>query len=409
MIIKNWKMTYDGHVDIACEAPCSMYSVLLENNLIDDPFYGLNELKYTSLSDKDCSFESKFEISREMMSKEYVELTFFGLDTICTIIVNGIEIERVMNMHRTYVYDIKPYIKEGTNVLTLQFESPTKYFCEMNNKHYTYTSTNAIAGAAHLRKAICMSGWDWGPKFPDMGIFRDVVVVAYDGDKIENIFVTQKHKEKTVELNIGVETRHNKNIDTFVEIDGNKLQLKAGKGKIEIKNPKLWWVRGYGEQQLYTITAKLCSNSAVVDEKSQRIGLRTLTVSTAPDKHGNEFCFVINGVKIFAMGANYIPEDSFYARVNPEKTKKLLDACVDANFNCLRIWGGGYYPCDELYDMCDELGIMIWEDFMVACASIWLSKNMENEFVQEAICNIKRLHMIKLVVQFLKNHLKLKK
>lgn len=391
MIIKNWEMTYDTYSKIACKSPCSMYSVLLENNLIDDPFYGINELKYTSLSDKPCSFESNFEVSAEMIAREYIELTFFGLDTICTIYVNGTEIDRVMNMHRTYIYDIKPYVKEGINTLFLQFESPTQYFREMDNKHYTYTSTNAIPGAAHLRKAICMSGWDWGPKFPDMGIFRDVVIDAYDGDKIDNIFVTQKHEKEYAELNICVETRHNKGLDTYVQIDGKKILLTNGKGKIKIENPKLWWVRGYGEQHLYNISAKLCLGDAVVDEKSQKIGLRTLSVSTAPDKHGNEFCFVINGVKIFAMGANYIPQDSFYARTNPQKTKELLDACVDANFNCLRIWGGGYYPEDELYDMCDELGIMVWEDFMVACASIWLTKNMEKEFVEEAICNVKRL------------------
>lgn len=391
MIIKKWEMTYDSYDNIACEAPCSMYSVLLENNLIEDPFYGLNELGYTSLSDKPCSFKSKFEITDEMIEREYIELTFLGLDTICTIFVNEHEIDRVMNMHRTYVYDIKPYVKKGTNTISLHFESPTEYFGEMNNKHYTYSSRNAISGAIHLRKAICMSGWDWGPKFPDMGIFRDVIVDAYDGDRIESIFVTQKHKQNEVELDISVETRHNKHLDTELEIDGQMLRLSKGHGKIIIKNPKLWWVRGYGEQNLYTVSAKLYSGETLIDEKSQRIGLRTLTVSTAPDKHGNEFCFVVNGVKIFAMGANYIPEDSFYARTNAQKTKKLLDACVDANFNCIRVWGGGWYPDNELYDMCDELGIMVWEDFMVACSSVWLTKNMEKEFVQEAICNIKRL------------------
>lgn len=391
MLINNWKLNYDKYNSVECTSPCSMYSVLRENNFIDDPFYGLNEEELTRYSDKDCSFESEFEVTAQMMEEEYAELTFYGLDTICTIFVNDAELGRVMNMHRTYVYDIKPYITEGTNRITLEFESPTKYFEKMNHKHYSYVSKDCVPGAIHLRKAICMSGWDWGPKFPDMGIFRNVEIDAYSGDKIDNIFILQNHKDDCVELDVKVETRHGKGYDANVSIDGKETLLSGGKGKITIENPRLWWVRGYGEQYLYTVDAAICSNGKTIDQKSQKLGLRTLTISNAPDKHGNEFCFVINGVKIFAMGANYIPQDSFYADINPQRTKKLLEACTDANFNCLRIWGGGWYPEDEFYDMCDEMGIMVWEDFMVACGNVWLTKNIENEFVEEAICNIKRL------------------
>lgn len=391
MKITNWKMTYDKYTDLPCTSPCSMYGVLFEKGLIEDPFYGINETEATKLSDKGCTFESEFELGGETLEKEYVELEFFGIDTLCKISLNGHILANVRNMHRSYVYDIKPWAKKGKNTLTLDFYSPTKYFAEMQNKHHIYTSKEALSGAGHLRKAICMSGWDWGPKLPDMGIFRDVKLSAYDGDKIESIFVIQNHGENRVDLDISVETRHQKSHDAKINVDCQTVILKEGKGTVTIENPKLWWVRGYGEQNLYELTAELVCDDKVIDSKSQKIGLRTLTISTAPDKHGNEFCFVINGVKIFTMGANYIPQDSFYSRISPERTKKLLEACTDANFNCLRIWGGGWYPEDEFYDMCDEMGIMVWEDFMVACANIWLTDTMEEELRAEAICNIKRL------------------
>ena len=388
--IENWKMTYKEHQSLSCKIPCSMYSVLFEHGIIKDPFYGLNELELTSFSDEGCFFESEFEADNDLLKKEYVELEFHGLDTLCCIYLNGTHIGSVKNMHRTYVFDIRDYIVPGTNKLKLDFSSPTEYFKKMNNKHYLYTNGNTIAGAAHLRKALYMSGWDWGPCLPDMGIFRPVVLEAYDGDKILDVYAVQTHKNNKVILGIEVETAHSKNCNLYAEIDGKEILLKDGKGKIEIENPKLWWVRGYGEQFLYPLTVKMVKNSEILDVKTQKIGLRTLTVSTMPDKTGSEFCFVLNGIKIFSMGANYIPQDNLLSRISPNRTKKLIEAATDANFNTLRIWGGGYYPEDEFYDLCDEYGIMVWQDFMVACCNVWLNEDMKAEFTAEAVYNVKR-------------------
>ena len=390
MVLNNWKMTCGEYKDLECSAPCSMYSVLLEHELIENPFYGINEEKATLLSDLDCIFETEFTLDEETLDREYIELKFLGVDTICDIIVNGNTIDSVKNMHREYVYDVKNYVVKGKNTIRLELSSPVEYFKKMNNKHYLYTNGDTIAGAAHLRKAFYMSGWDWGPCLPDMGIWRPVVIEAYDGDKITDVYVKQNHKNNKVILDIEVETAHAKGYDLYAEIDGKEIVLKDGKGKVEIENPKLWWVRGYGEQFLYPLTVKMVKNAKVLDVKTQRIGLRTLTVSTMRDETGSEFCFVLNGVKIFSMGANYIPQDNLLSRINPNRTKKLIESAIDANFNTLRIWGGGYYPEDEFYHLCDEYGIMVWQDFMVACCNVWLSEDMKAEFVAEAMYNVKR-------------------
>ncbi len=294
-------------------------------------------------------------------------------------------------MHRAYKYDVKDLLKPGKNLVELDFSSPIEYFKKMNNKHYLYTTKDSIAGAAHLRKALCMSGWDWGPKLPDMGIFRPVLLDAYDDDKIEDVYIRQHHKDDEVTLEIEAKTEHNKGFDLFAKVDGKEVLLKDGKGQVKIDNPKLWWVRGYGEQPLYEVAVRLVKDGVTIDQNTQNIGLRTLTVSTQRDNEGSEFCFVINGVKIFSMGANYIPQDNLLSRINPKRTEDLIKTAIDANFNTLRVWGGGYYPEDEFYEICDKYGIMVWQDFMVACANVWLNKKMKNQFIEEAIYNVKRL------------------
>lgn len=390
MLLKNWEMTYDGET-LDCEAPCSLYGVLYANGKIPDPFYGMNERELGSLSDKGCLFSSVFDVTAEMLGREYAELEFFGLDTICKITLNGTVLADVKNMHRAYRFDVKNLLREGENRVDLEFSSPTKYFEEMDNRHFLYTNGDTLPGAAHLRKALYMSGWDWGPTLPDMGIFRGVVLDTYNTDKIEDVFVRQTHGDSGVRLDISVETRHGSDTEIFAEIDGKKIKLDGGRGSVLIENPRLWWANGYGEQYLYRLDVTAISGEKELDSVSKNVGLRTLTVSTAKDKIGNEFCFVLNGVKIFAFGANYVPQDNIISRITEDRTEKLIKQCIDANFNCIRIWGGGYYPEDYFYDLCDRYGLIVWEDFMIACANVWLRKEFKEEIIAEAIYNIKRL------------------
>lgn len=391
MLLENWKMAYEEHTDIHCTVPCSMYSVLYENKIIPNPYYGLNEYNLVGLSDKGCTFETEFDVDDETMQMDYQELIFHGLDTICDIYLNGTLLKKVKNAHRIYRIDVKDYLKPRKNTLRCDFESPTQFMTQMHNKKPTYLNGETISGAGFLRKPLYMSGWDWGPSLPDMGIFRPVELNCYNVDKIDNIFVIQKHNEDFVTLDVEVSTYHNSDAEIYVNIDGKDVKLTDGKATVTIENPKLWWVRGYGEQYLYDISAYLEKDGKILDKKKQKLGLRTLTVSCDKDEIGNEFCFVINGIKIFAMGADCIPEDSLLSRITEQTTRRLIDNALDANFNCIRIWGGGYYPNDYFYDLCDKEGIIVWQDFMVACANIFLGDGMKEELVEEAKCNLKRL------------------
>ncbi len=388
MLIKDFTLSVGSFKDVPCTAPTSMYRALYDNGLIPDPFYGLNELDLTALSEEDASFSSVFTVNAQMLSHDYVELCFYGLDTICDIYLNGKRLDSVMNMHRTYTYEVKDRLILGENTLRLDFTSPLPYFKQMNDKHFIFTNGDTIPGAAHLRKALYMSGWDWGPTFPDMGIFRDITLSSYNYDRIEDAEIRQTHKKGSVRLRFNATTRYGKDGGMlYAEINGEKVLITDS---ITIEDPKLWWPRGYGEQNLYDVIFTLEKDGKVIDTLTKTIGLRTITVSTGP-ANGYEFAFVVNGIKIFAMGANYIPQDSFPSRVSAESTDKLLRMACDANFNCIRVWGGGYYPEDFFYDSCDRLGLLVWQDFMSACMNVWLRKDFKREFCAEAIDNVKRL------------------
>lgn len=396
MIVKDWTLYYEGQEPVACQAPCTLYSVLYESGRIPDPFYGLNDQRLTALADKDCAFEAQVEADEALLSRQYVELTFQGLDTICRISLNGVTLDRVKNMHRAYTYDVKELLRPGKNTLRLEFASPTRYFAERHAKHYLYTNDgDTIPGAAHLRKALYQSGWDWGPALPDMGIYRPVTLEGYDVDRIGDVAVRQHHREDgSVEVEVSVAGKRGADTVCCASMDGKRVELTGGTGRIVVENPRLWWVRGYGEQNLYDLDIEMTAGGRVIDRCRKEIGLRTLTVSTAkdPDGGGSEFCFVNNGVKIFSMGANYIPQDNLLSRVTPERLDEMMVQCLDGNFNTLRVWGGGYYPDDYFFQLCDRNGILVWLDFMVACANVYMTEEFERECAAEAEGVLKRLH-----------------
>ena len=388
MFIKDFSLSVGNFRNVPCTAPTSMYRALYDNRLIPDPFYGLNELDLTALSEEDATFASTFTVDEETFAREHIELTFYGLDTICDIYLNGKRLDSVANMHRTYTYDVKERLVLGENTLRLDFSSPLPYFRKMNDKHFIFMNGDTIPGACHLRKALYMSGWDWGPTLPDMGIFRDIVLRAYDCDRIEDTEIRQEHKKSGVRVSFNATAKHGaEGCKIYAEMNGEKVEVSES---ITVTEPKLWWPRGYGEQPLYDVLFTMEKDGKVIDTVKKTIGLRTITVSTGP-ANDYEFAFVVNGVKIFAMGANYIPQDSFPSRVSPENTEKLLRQACDANFNCVRVWGGGYYPEDFFYDSCDRLGLLVWQDFMSACMNVWLRKDFKREFCLEAVDNVKRL------------------
>ena len=398
--IIDWTLDYEAY-HLPCKAPCSLYSVLLQYNKIEHPYDRMNEHTATPLSEKDSEMSAVFTVSAEMLAKKHLDLVFYGLDTLCDVYVNGKKLLYADNMHRTWRIDIKNAVHLGENTVRLHFYSPSEYITRKFKEQYVFTATAGGAvmeGIGHIRKSHCMFGWDWGPKLPDMGLYRDVTVEAYD-NRIDDIVIHQKHENGKVFLEISVSALEKEDslgvglVITDPDGVGSDYLLYEGDTyEIEIADPKLWWPNGLGEQPLYTLTFTLDRNGIeVLDQAERTIGLRTLTVSTEKDEYGEEFCHVVNGVKFFAMGADYVPEDSILAWRSPERTEKLIKSCVKANFNSIRVWGGGFYPDDSFYALCDKYGLVVWQDFMFACATMHLTPEFEANIMREFEDVLKRI------------------
>ncbi len=411
---------------IDARVPGSVYGALLEQELIPDPFYRDNELKVLPLMDNEFTYTTCFQVTEEMLGYDALLLRFDGIDTLADLYLNEEYLGCAYNMHRIWEFDLlnAQGLQVGDNRLKVVLHSPTKYIKEENEKVYTGGALEAMEGFPHLRKAHCMFGWDWGPRLPDMGIFRDVSVLGIRKSRLDSVYITQEHCDGKVTLDFDIALElfsscaENESIwgsdegrirITVTDPKGEIYQVEdadtaAESGRAEedvtaeqdyhivIEQPMLWWPHGYGDQPLYQVKVELLDRGGeLLDSWERRIGLRTLTVNTEKDEWGNCFAHEINGVKIFAMGADYIPEDNLLGRVTEERTRKLLEDAVWANHNCIRVWGGGYYPDDYFFDICDELGLLVWQDFMYACASYELDDAFEANITQETIENVRRI------------------
>lgn len=393
---------------IPAEIPGSLYSAMLSEGLMDDPYYRENEYISTDISDRDIAFERSFDAADELMASDRLLLKFHGIDTLAEIVLNGTVIGTAENMHREYVFDVTDIVMPIGNVLRVNIFSPLRYIREKNEKEPLWGVASTIAGYPHIRKAHYMFGWDWGPKLPDMGIWRDVELVGVKGGVIDGVYVRQDHGRAgegivglSVEVTAGRKCSEELSVKAVITApDGREYEMSAEFGEerkvclsCDIENAELWYPHGYGAQPLYALSVKLYDKGEEVDVHSENIGLRAVTVSRTPDSDGDgeEFAFAVNGIKIFAMGANYIPEDQIISRCSAEKTEKLLKQCVMANFNMIRVWGGGYYPDDYFYDACDRLGLLVWQDFMFACSVYRADVDFCSNVKHEIADNVKRL------------------
>lgn len=385
----------------SCKVPCSMYHTLQQHGVIEDPYYRENETIMLPLSEDDYAFTKTFPIP-QMEKGMHCDLCFDGIDTIAEIRLNGKTIAHTDNMHRRWRFPVETLL-QNENTLTVHIHSPLRYIAEKQSQRPLWGVTSTISGFPHIRKAHYMFGWDWGPQLPDMGIWRDVYLECYKDGRIEHVYYHQNHHDGIVELTaqmrISSTAAHAVRL-TLQSPDGSLLHeskaIPVTDGCAEcsytIEHPQLWWARGYGEQPLYSATVTLLdANENPVDEKTERIGLRTLTVRQEPDEWGESFCLHLNGVDIFAMGANLIPFDQILPRVTKEYVEKFLTACVESNFNMVRIWGGGLYPDETFYNFCDEHGLIVWQDFMFACANYLLTEDFWNTTEAEIRDNILRL------------------
>ncbi|MCM1189127.1 MAG: glycoside hydrolase family 2 protein [bacterium] len=398
---ENWRMRAAGEGDwIPARVPGSVYHDLLCNGRMEDPYYRDNELKALALLEKDYEYVTEFDVPAGVLAEERILLIFHGIDTAADITLNGEHLGYVENMHRTWVYDVKDRLKGEGNRLELLLHSPTRFIREAYGKMPVHGSDDAMKGFPMLRKAHCMFGWDWGPRLPDAGIWRDVELLGYSTARLESVYITQEHEGGKVRLKLQAEVEQSGKEAapgyckvTVTDPAGRSQEYgpEAFETGITVEDPQLWWPNGYGEQPLYLVEVRLYCGERLLDSWKRRIGLRTLTVHIEKDAYGEQFCHEVNGVRIFAMGGDYIPEDNILSRVTPERTRTLLQHARDAHFNCIRVWGGGNYPYDAFFDICDELGLIVWQDFMFACAVYDLSEEFEENITAEAIDNVKRI------------------
>ncbi|MDR1352969.1 MAG: glycoside hydrolase family 2 protein [Treponema sp.] len=381
---------------LGAKVPGSVYSDLLANKKMPDPFWRDNEDGALALMENDFEYECSFTVTQALLKADRVVLRCEGLDTLAELYLNGRLAGAADNMHRVWEFDVKDKLKKNKNTLRVLFYSPVKFIREAYRKLRTDGSSDCLDGFPLLRKAHCMFGWDWGPRLPDAGIWRDIELRGIKTARIESVYITQKHRAGSVELGIKPAVEKTGPAETGYSViitdpQGESRQYDNSPAAVTIEKPELWWPNGYGEHPLYTVTVVLARGNTPIDTWERRIGLRTMTVRIKKDKWGESFAHEVNGVPIFAMGADYIPEDSILSRVTEKRTRKLLEQCVAANFNAIRVWGGGYYPGDFFYDACDELGLVVWQDFMFACAVYDLSEEFEQNIRAELIDNVKRI------------------
>lgn len=394
---ENWRLQMPGLAEaVPAQVPGSVYADLLAAGKMEDPYYRDNEDAALALMEKDFLYAVCFVPEEGILNCPTQVLRFEGVDTVADIRLNGVLLAHVENMHRTFQFEVGGILKPGENWLEVKLYSPTKWIREHYRQNPAEGSSDAMKGFANLRKAHCMFGWDWGPHLPDAGLWRPVSLLGIDGAKLAGVQVRQRHEHGRVTLSIcpAYEFVSVKDISYTIEVtdpQGNAALYEGSPAEILIEHPQLWWPHGYGEQPLYTVKLTAFSNGRELDCWQRRIGLRTMTIAREKDGHGESFAHQVNGVKIFAMGADYIPEDNILSRVTPERTRKLLEQCVAANFNCVRVWGGGHYPSDAFYDACDELGLLVWQDFMFACAVYNLTPEFAENIRAEVTDNVRRL------------------
>lgn len=387
-----WRMREaDSETWHSAHVPGSVYADLTADGTMPDPFWRENELDAFERMKKDYVYQRAFTVTEAQLAHAHVELVCEGLDTLAHVSLNGREIAFADNMHITWVWDVKEQLHAGENTLEIRFDSPILYCAKKAEEAPGWESSDATPGFRHLRKAHCMFGWDWGPRLPDAGIWRPIFLRTWDTARLENALMLQAHHDGMVDVTIRPEIAGESAWSAEITApDGEVIiipETTAAEQVITIEHPQLWWPNGLGKQPLYRVTVRLATG----DTRVWRIGLRTMTVSREKDEWGEEFCHVVNGVKVFAMGADYIPEDNILARVTPERTRRLLEDCKAANFNAIRVWGGGYYPDDAFYDICDELGLMVWQDLMYACAFYDLTPDFERSIRVETHQNVARL------------------
>jgi len=405
-----WRFRQAGEAEWhPAKVPGCVHTDLIDNRLIPDPYYRTVEKDLQWIGEKDWEYETHFSVESSMIPRKHIQLVFHGLDTYARVYLNEQLILSADNMFRTWFVDVRSYLKPGINSLRICFTSvfavnlPRWQSAPFRLKAFANNDQANVQINMYSRKAGFHYGWDWGPRLITCGIWRPVELQAWDEVHLDDLQIDQNRLDDdradlTARFVINSDGR--RKVKLFLLLDGKSLlrkrvTLNPGRQQISlpfvIKKPKRWWCNGLGEAHLYQFKGALKEGHQQAQVISQRIGLRTLNVVRDRDQAGQSFYIRLNGVPVFMKGANYIPQDNFQNRVSPARFEHMIRSAAAANMNMLRVWGGGIYEDDRFYDLCDEYGILIWQEMMFACGMYPADEAFLDNVRAEVRDNAKRL------------------
>ncbi|MFC8421187.1 glycoside hydrolase family 2 protein [Streptomyces sp. NPDC057236] len=400
-LTEGWSLDHDG-APLPARVPGCVHADLLTAGLIPDPYLGLNESEVAWVGRRAWTYGRNLEPAQTAAeSHERTDLVFDGLDTAAVITLDGHELGRTRNMHRQYRFDVTDRHGPLHVEFTSAYEEAEAVRALTGERPNVYPEP-----FQYIRKMACSFGWDWGPTLVTAGMWRPVRLERWSTARLAEVrpLVTVHDGAGRVELRIDVE-RTEQGADQHLEVSARVGGVRArgtvaGDGAVltlDVPAPDLWWPRGYGEQPLYDLEVTLVSQGTEgaperrLDSWSRRIGFRDVVLDRSADEHGTGFTFVVNGVPVFARGVNWIPDDVFPSRITPDRYRTRLRQAAEAGIDLVRIWGGGIYEDDAFYDVCDELGLMVWQDFLFACAAYPEEQPLRGEVEAEARDNVVRL------------------
>ncbi|MEV6165633.1 glycoside hydrolase family 2 protein [Streptomyces sp. NPDC052052] len=390
-LTEGWSLRHD-QVMIPAEVPGCVHTDLLAAEVIPDPFLALNESEVRWIGHREWTYLT--DVSHDS-GHERTDLVFEGVDTAARITFAGQEIGRTRNMHRTYRFDVTGL----TGRLEVHFASA--YDEAETVRSRTGDRPNVYPEPSqYIRKMACNFGWDWGPTLVTAGIWRPVRLEHWSTARLASVrpLVTVGRHTGNVEVRLEVERTAggaDRNLLARATVAGREAEVRFEGDQavlhLTVERPELWWPRGYGGQHLYDLDITLLDEAGPLDSWHRRIGFRTVELDRTADEHGTGFTLVVNGERIFARGVNWIPDDAFPSRITPERYRTRLGQAADANVDLVRIWGGGIYEDEAFYDACDELGLMVWQDFLFACSAYPEEQPLRGEVEAEARDNVVRL------------------
>jgi beta-mannosidase len=378
-----------GHRPVPATVPGCVHTDLLAAGLIPDPYLDGNESRLAWIGRADWRYETTFQFSPAPDSQ--VDLVCEGLDTVARIELNGREVAATYNMHRRYRFDVRDALRPGDNHLVVRFASALNYAEDRERELGARPHVNTHPYNM-IRKMACNFGWDWGPDLVTAGIWRPIAIEEWWSARIASVRPLTS-MDGTVDIHVDVQRTDDSPMSVVARMGEHEVEAVLPSGadttvlRIEVDDVDLWWPHGYGQQALYSLEVALSTG----DMWHGRVGFRTVDLVTSPDVHGTQFTFVVNGQQVFVKGVNWIPDDCFPHRVDRGRYDKRLTQAVDGGVNLVRVWGGGIYESEDFYDLADEKGLLVWQDFLFACAAYPEEEPLRGEIVAEARDAVSRL------------------